>query len=121
MLFLPKMILARRSLLIAAIICVSGPIAVAAAPSPAVKKACGAEMRSLCLRPWRFTPDAISICVEENRSKLSFACQEFWDAARKCQVEMKNVCGGLNPFTIKSCLANSADKFSESCRQTLGI
>lgn len=100
---------------------VSSRAILAAAPSPAVKEACGAEIRSLCLRPWRLTPDAISRCIEENRSKLSPACQAFWETARICQLEMRNVCGGLNPFTIKSCLKNSGHKFSQTCQETLNI
>jgi hypothetical protein len=93
----------------------------AAAPSPAVKKQCGAEIRSLCLQPWRLTPSSISKCVEDNRSKLSPVCQAFWETARMCQIEMKKVCGGLFPLTIKRCLANSGDQFSETCRETLDI
>jgi hypothetical protein len=100
---------------------VSSQGAIAAPPSPAIKEACGAEIRSFCLRPWRLTPDSISRCVEENRSKLSPACQAFWETARMCQLEMKNVCGGLLPLTIKSCLANSGDKFSKTCRETLNV
>jgi hypothetical protein len=105
----------------AASIVMSFQAAIAAAPSPAVKEACGAEIRSFCLRPWRLTSDSISRCVEENRSKLSPKCQAFWKTAHMCQLEMKNVCGGLFPLTIKHCLANSGDKFSETCRETLAI
>ncbi|WP_162901518.1 hypothetical protein [Breoghania sp. L-A4] len=93
--------------------------AIAAAPSAAVKEACGAEIRSVCLRPWRLTPDAISACVEENASKLSPVCQAFWVTARMCQSEMREVCGGLNPFTIKSCLKNKKHEFSQVCQDTL--
>jgi hypothetical protein len=93
-----------------------------AAPlSPAVKEQCGAEIRSKCLRPWRLTPDAISTCVEENKSSLSPVCQAFWVTAHMCQVEMRQVCNGLNPLTIKSCFRNSAQEFSSTCRETLGI
>jgi hypothetical protein len=99
----------------------SSQIAIASAPSPAVKEACGAEIRSVCLRPWRLTPDAISQCVEENRSKLSPGCQAFWDTAQICQLEIKKICGGLFPLTIKRCLADSRDRFSGTCRETLNI
>ncbi|BCH62356.1 hypothetical protein RvVAR0630_pl04980 (plasmid) [Agrobacterium vitis] len=91
-----------------------------AAPlSPAVKEQCGAEIRSKCLRPWRLTPDAISTCVEENKASLSPTCQAFWVTAHMCQVEMKQVCNGLNPLTIKGCLRNSRQKFSLTCQETL--
>jgi hypothetical protein len=110
-----------RTLVVVAVAFMSSQVAIAAAPSPAVKEACGAEIRSFCLRPWRLTVDSISRCVEENRSKLSPACQAFWETAHKCQLEMKDVCGGLFPLTIKRCLANSGDKFSRTCRETLGI
>ena len=93
--------------------------AMAAAPSAAVKETCGAEIRSVCLRPWRLTPDAISACVEENSSKLSPVCQAFWVTASMCQSEMRDVCGGLNPFTIKSCLKNRKQAFSQVCQETL--
>jgi hypothetical protein len=89
--------------------------------SPAVKEQCGAEIRSKCLRPWRLTPDAISACVEENKSTLSPTCQAFWVTAHMCQVEMKQVCNGLNPLTIKSCYRNFGQRFSSTCRETLGI
>lgn len=89
--------------------------------SPAVKEQCGVEIRLKCLRPWRLTPDAISTCVEENKSTLSPTCQSFWVIAHMCQVEMKQVCNGLNPLTIKSCFRNSGLKFSPTCRETLGI
>lgn len=102
------------------LVAVSPQVAMAA-PSPAAKDSCGKEIRSICLRPWRLTPDAISECVEENRSRLSPACQDFWTVAHMCQLEMKQVCGGLNPLTIKSCLRNSRDKFSPTCRETLDI
>jgi hypothetical protein len=93
-----------------------------AAPlSPAVKEQCGAEIRSKCLRPWRLTPDAISACVEENKSTLSPTCQAFWITAHMCQVEMKQVCNGLNPLTIKSCFRNFGQRFSLTCQETLGI
>ena len=113
-----------RQLLAAAVatgILVSSQVAFAAAPSPAIKEQCGAEIRSFCLRPWRLTPDSISNCVEDKRSKLSPVCQAFWETARLCQLEMRNVCGGLFPLTIKRCLANSRDQFSETCRETLDI
>ncbi|HEY8336203.1 MAG TPA: hypothetical protein VIQ05_20625 [Tardiphaga sp.] len=99
----------------------SSQVVNAAPSSPAVKQACGAELRSLCLRPWRLTPDAISQCVEDNRAKLSPVCQAFWETARLCQLEMKNVCGGLFPLTIKRCLAESGAEFSATCRETLNL
>lgn len=92
-----------------------------AAPSPAVKKKCGAEIRSLCLRPWRLTPNSIANCVAENRSDLSPACQSFWDTAHSCQIEMKTICGGLFPLTIRSCLTNSRTQFSELCQEVLDL
>jgi hypothetical protein len=115
-----KPYLPRLTLLMIGILALS-QVAIAAPLSPAVKEACGAELRSLCLRPWRLTPDSISSCVEENRSKLSPACQAFWETARLCQLEMKTICGGLFPLTIKRCLAHSGDKFSKACRETLNI
>lgn len=113
--------LLRLTLLMAIGILASSRVVNAASLSPTVKEACGAELRSLCLRPWRLTPDAISQCVEDNRSKLSPACQAFWKTAHMCQLEMKNVCGGLFPLTIKRCLAESGAKFSETCRETLNV
>lgn len=109
--------------------CLIGPVivvvllqaALAAAPSDAVKQVCGAEIRSLCLRPWSFTPDAIASCVEENRAQLSLECQGFWETAHMCQLEMAQVCGGLNPLTIKGCLANSKQEFSPTCQETLDL
>ena len=98
---------------------ISLQVAMAAAPSAAVKETCGAEIRSVCLRPWRLTPDAISACVEENASQLSPVCQAFWVTASMCQSEMREVCGGLNPFTIKSCLKDRKSDFSEVCQGTL--
>ncbi len=95
--------------------------AMANSPSPAVKEACGAEIRSLCVRPWRLSPDSISQCARQNREKLSPACQIFWDTAQMCQAEMKNICGGLNPLTIKSCLRESVHKFSKTCQDTLDL
>lgn len=89
--------------------------------SPAVKEQCGAEIRSKCLRPWRLTPDAIATCVDGNKSTLSPTCQAFWVTAHMCQLEMKQVCDGLNPLTIKSCFRDSGQKFSPTCRETLGI
>ncbi|MGK6316732.1 hypothetical protein [Neorhizobium sp. DT-125] len=103
------------------ILLMSSQSVVAAPPSPQVKEICGAKMRSLCLRPWRLTPDAISNCMEENKSKLSPECQAFWVTAHICQQEMKQICGGLNPLTIKSCLKNSRDKFSQMCQETLKV
>lgn len=96
-------------------------VAVANSPSPAVKEACGAEIRSLCVRPWRLSPDSISQCARQNREKLSPACQIFWDTAQICQAEMKNICGGLNPLTIKSCLRESVHNFSKTCQDTLDL
>lgn len=90
-------------------------------PSPAVKEACGAEIRSLCVRPWRLSPDGISQCARQNREKLSPACQIFWDTAQMCQAEMKKICGGLNPLTIKGCLRDSVQKFSKTCQETLDL
>jgi hypothetical protein len=113
--------LRRLTLLVAMAMLVSSQVANAAALSPAVKQACGAELRSLCLRPWRLTPDAISQCVEDNRLKLSPVCQGFWETARLCQLEMKNVCGGLSPLTIKRCLAQSGAEFSATCRETMNL
>lgn len=95
-------------------------VAAAQVPTPETKKMCSSEMRSRCLRPWRFTPAGIMKCVDSNRQNFSPACQGFLDTAKTCQAEMKVVCGGLNPFKIKSCLANSGPKFSDLCRQTLG-
>jgi hypothetical protein len=93
-----------------------------AAPlSPAVKDQCGAEIRSKCLRPWRLTPDAITMCVEKNKTTLSPTCQAFWVTAHMCQLEMKTVCNGLNPLTIKSCLRNLRQQFSPLCQETLDI
>ncbi|SCB39800.1 hypothetical protein GA0061103_5573 [Rhizobium multihospitium] len=93
--------------------------ALAAVLEPSVKKACEAEILSICVRPWRLTPDAISICVEENRLKLSSMCRVLWATLRKCQLEVKEVCGGLNPLTINHCLKNSIGKFTSTCRETL--
>lgn len=118
----PRWMKHRRVLIsVAASLSMSFQVAIAAAPSPAVKETCGAEIRSFCLRPWRLTPDSISRCVEENLSKLTPICQAFWRTAQMCQLEMKSVCGGLSPLTIKHCLANSRDKFSETCRETLVV
>lgn len=94
-------------------------VAMANSPSPAVKEACGAEIRSLCVRPWRLSPDSISQCARQNREKLSPVCQIFWDTAQMCQAEMKNICGGLNPLTIKICLREFVHKFSKTCQDTL--
>jgi len=110
-------------------LCLAGPgilalllqAPLAAAPSEAVKQVCGAQIRSLCLRPWRFTPDAIASCVAQNRMQLSLECQGFWETAHMCQLEMAQVCGGLNPLTIKGCLANSRQAFSPVCQETLGL
>lgn len=96
-------------------------VALANSPSPAVKEACGAEIRSLCVRPWRLSPDSINQCARQNREKLSPACQIFWDTAQMCQAEMKNICGGLNPLTIKSCLRDSIQEFSKTCQDTLDL
>ena len=96
-------------------------VAIAATPSPEIKDKCGSEMRSLCLRPWRLTPDSITACISENQSRLSPVCQGFWRSASACQLEMRQVCGGLSPLTIKQCLTGSGDKFSESCRQFLDL
>jgi hypothetical protein len=112
----PRWALWRRSLALAAVF-VAWPIMVSAHPSPAVKKACGAELRAMCLRPWRLTPESIASCAEENRAQLSPACQAFWDTTRTCQLEIKTVCGGLFPLTIKRCLADSRDRFSQTCRE----
>ncbi|SDB69675.1 hypothetical protein SAMN03159422_03550 [Agrobacterium fabrum] len=38
-----------------------------------------------------------------------------------CQAEMKNICGGLNPLTIKSCLRDSIQEFSKTCQDTLDL
>jgi hypothetical protein len=111
----------RLALLVLASLEVSTAFAVAAPPSPELKEKCGAEMRTLCLRPWRMTPDSISDCVSEDRSQLSPICQGFWTFAYACQLEMKSVCGGLSPFTIKQCLANSGDQFSAKCREFLDL
>lgn len=88
--------------------------AIAQSPAATTGQACGQEIRSLC--PWRFTPDTISSCVEENRADLSVTCQAFWDTANQCQAEMRVVCGGLNPFTIRACIAGRRNQFSQSCR-----
>lgn len=92
-----------------------------AVPPPAVKAQCGAEIRSLCLRPWRLTPDSIADCVAENRSDLSPVCQSFWDTAHACQLEMKAICGGLFPLTIRSCLSDSRAQFSALCQDVLDL
>lgn len=92
-----------------------------AVPSPAVKEQCGAEIRSLCLRPWRLTPDSIANCVAENRSGLSPVCQSFWDTAHTCQIEMRAICGGFFPLTIRSCLSGSRAQFSELCQEVLDL
>jgi hypothetical protein len=91
----------------------------AGAPESSVKKTCEAEILSICVRPWRLTPDAISSCVEENRLKLSSTCRVLWATLRECQLEVKEVCGGLNPLTINHCLKNSIGKFTPTCRKTL--
>ena len=105
------------SLMIGGVVCQ----AASAAPSPAVKEQCGAEIRSLCLRPWRITPGSIADCVAENRSDLTPVCQTFWDDAHRCQLEMQSVCGGLFPLTIKSCLSNSRAQFSPFCQDVLDL
>lgn len=93
-----------------------------AAPlSAAVKQQCGAEIRSRCLRPWRLTPDAITACVEKNKTTLSPTCKAFWITAHMCQLEMKRICNGLNPLTIKSCLRGSRQAFSPVCQETLDL
>lgn len=91
------------------------------APSAAVKEQCGAEIRSLCLRPWRLTPSSIASCVAEHRENLSPACQSFWDTAHACQLEMQTICGGLFPLTIKRCLSTSQAQFSQLCQQVLDL
>lgn len=96
-------------------------VAVAAPPSPEVKEKCSEEIRSICLRPWRLTPDAISECVEDNRAKLSPDCQGFWEVASVCQKEMREICGWKFPLLIRSCFAESREKFSNTCQATLGI
>lgn len=111
----------RQAFILALSLFISQQAAMAAAPSAAVKETCGAEIRSVCLRPWRLTPDAISACVEENSSKLSPVCQAFWVTASRCQSEMSEICGGLNPFTIKSCLKNQKHEFSQVCQDTLNV
>lgn len=105
------------SLMIGGVVCQ----AASAAPLPAVKEQCGAEIRSLCLRPWRMTPGSIADCVAENRSDLSPICQTFWDDAHRCQLEMQSVCGGLFPLTIKSCLSSSRAQFSPFCQDVLDL
>jgi hypothetical protein len=79
-------------------------------PTPEIKKMCSSQMRSRCLKPWQSTPAGIMKCVDKNREKFSPVCQGFLDTAKTCQAEMMVVCGGFNPFKIKSCLANSGPK-----------
>jgi hypothetical protein len=38
-----------------------------------------------------------------------------------CQREIQNVCGGINPLTIKSCLRNSIHQFSATCQETFDL
>lgn len=116
-------VLPRRfvTLILASFVAISSQAAMADAPSPAVKKACGAEIRSLCVRPWRLSPDGISQCARRNRDKLTPECQIFWDTAQMCQSEMKTICGGINPLTIKSCLGKSVQRFSTTCQKTLDL
>lgn len=87
--------------------------------SQAVKNQCGAEIRSLCIRPWRVLPDAINACMEKRQAELSPICQNFWSVALMCQAEMRRVCGGLNPLTIKGCVRVSRDQFSQVCQETM--
>jgi hypothetical protein len=93
--------------------------AMAAAHESSVKKACEAEILSICVRPWRLTPDTISSCVEENRLKLSSTCQAVWATTYLCMQKVKEVCGGLNPLTINGCLKNSVHEFSSTCQRLL--
>jgi hypothetical protein len=91
-----------------------GQAAIAQSDAHAVGQDCGRQIRSVC--PWRFTPDAISSCVDENRASLSTTCQGFWDTANQCRAEMHMLCGDLNPFTIRNCIAEHRHRFSETCR-----
>lgn len=109
----------RSAYMLICLAAVSSQNTMAAAPSPTVKEACGAEIRSLCLRPWRITPDAISSCVEDNRLKLSSTCQVFWATTHMCLLEMKELCGELNPLTIRRCLRNSTSLLSQTCQEML--
>ena len=119
MLRFARVLLPRSACMLICLAAVSSQHTVAADPSPALREACGAEIRSLCLRPWRITPDAISNCVEDNRLELSSTCQVFWATTRLCLLEMKEVCGGLNPLTIRRCLRNSASQLSHACQEML--
>jgi hypothetical protein len=96
-------------------------VAIAAPLSPEIKEKCAEEIRSFCLRPWQLTPDAITKCVEENRTKLSPDCQGFWEVASICQKEMREICGWKFPLFIRSCFAESRARFSSTCQETLGI
>jgi hypothetical protein len=120
----PRCELPRRvavACLVAAMLVLSTPQHAAGNPltSQAVKEQCGAEIRSLCIRPWRLLPDAINACMETHRAELSPICQDFWSVALMCQAEMRRVCGGLNPLTIKSCVRESRDQFSQTCQETM--
>lgn len=84
-----------------------------------VKDVCGAEIRAVCA--WRFTPDAILSCVKEKRAEISPVCQGFWETARGCQAEIESICGGLNPFTIKGCIAREQHRFSDACRDSFDL
>lgn len=112
-------VLPRSACMLICLAAVSSQNIVAAAPLPAVREACGAEIRSLCLRPWRLTPDAISSCVEDNRVDLSPTCRAFWGTTHMCLQEMKEVCGGLNPLTIRRCLRKSPSQLSQTCQEML--
>lgn len=121
---LPQMIRPLRVVLVLLLLMTDGVASeggVAVAPSAAVKEQCGAEIRSLCLRPWRLTPGSIASCVAEHRENLSPVCQSFWDTAHACQLEMQTICGGLFPLTIRRCLSTSQAQFSPLCQKVLDL
>lgn len=94
----------------------------AVASSQAERKICGREIRSVCpWRPWRPTPNDITTCVEKKRVRLSPNCQRFWDTANMCQAEIRTVCGGLNPFTLRGCLKKRREEFSQVCQASFDL
>jgi hypothetical protein len=135
-----------RLLLPAALLIAAPALAQTAAPSDSTRReptvagvmdACQADLRTVCGEE-PFELSRLSQCLQQNKDKVSPACQAVWpsatgpqqtrnadrrsdrrEARQACAADLRSFCDGKRGRERRDCVRDNQEKFSAACRDAM--
>ena len=135
-----------RCLLTAAFLTAAPALAQTSAPSDSPRReptvasvmdACQADLRTVCGEE-PFELSRLSQCIQQNKDKVSPACQAVWpsatgpqqarptdrrsdrrEARQACAADLRSFCDGKRGRERRDCVRDNQEKFSSACRDAM--